>query len=55
MRKYLSAGDNSIRILCKFFSMENILSYPVKYEKNIRNSSYFENIFPIWIKMLPKE
>jgi hypothetical protein len=30
MRKYLSAGDNSIQILCNSSGMENILSYPVK-------------------------
>jgi hypothetical protein len=42
MRKYLSAGDNSIRILCNFSSMENILSYPVKlYTKFILFGKYF--------------
>jgi hypothetical protein len=42
--KNLSARDKTIRILCNFSSI--VLS-----SKNyIRNLSYLENIFPIWIK-----
>jgi hypothetical protein len=45
MRKYLSAGDYSIRILCNFSNMENILSYPVKlYTKFILFGNYFSNM-----------
>jgi hypothetical protein len=78
MRKYLSAGDNSIRILCNFLQYEKymILSSKNIYEiypnwiknwikqKNVAFSifpigindlSYRENIFPMWIILLPKE
>jgi hypothetical protein len=59
MRKYLSAGDNTIRILSNFFSMENILSYAVKLNtKFILFGKYFSystrqkdkriNFFPIF-------
>jgi hypothetical protein len=44
-RKYWPAGDNSIRILCNFSSMENMLSYPVKlYTKFILFGKYFSYV-----------